>query len=99
MTLLVTVIAAIIASIIWYQKAPNDTYKVITLCYLYWGASLMWLVDAIYSYIEDAEAFFNPALTDMINDLFLGLSAITLGLVFWLIVVLINDPKGIIHKK
>ena len=99
MTLLVTVFAAIISSIIWYQKSPNDSYKVVTLCYLYWGASLMWFVDAVFVYIEDSYAFFHPAPADMLNDLFLGLSAVALGLIFWLVVVMIKDPKGIIRKK
>ena len=52
MTLLTTVFAAVIATVVWYQKAPNDEYKVSVLCFLYWGASLMWLVDAIFEYAE-----------------------------------------------
>ena len=30
----------------------------------------------------------------MLNDLYLGLSAIALGLVIWLTILLVKDPKG-----
>jgi len=69
MTLLVTVFAAIISTIVWYKKAPNDDMKVSTLCFMYWGASIMWLVDAIFEYSELKSAYFTPALEDMVNDL------------------------------
>ena len=31
---------------------------------------------------------------DMLNDFFLGLSVVALGLIVWLVVLLIKDPKG-----
>jgi len=96
MTLLVTVFAAVICTIIWYKKAPDDEMKVSVLCYMYWGASLMWLVDAIFEYSELKAAYFTPALEDMVNDLYLGLSVVALGLVIWLIILLIKDPKGVV---
>ena len=99
MTLLITVIAAVISTIIWYKSAPADTMKVSALCYMYWGASLMWLVDAIYEYSEMGAEYFNPAVKDMINDAFLGLSAVAFGLVIWVIILLIKDPKGVIRAK
>ena len=40
--------------------------------------------------------YFTPAAEDMLNDLFLGLSVVALGLVIWLAVLLIKDPKGIV---
>lgn len=94
MTLLTTVFAAVIATVVWYQKAPNDEYKVSVLCFLYWGASLMWLVDAIFEYAELHAEYFTPAPMDMLNDFFLGLSVVALGLIVWLVVLLIKDPKG-----
>ena len=97
MTLLITIFAAVICTVIWYRKAPQDTMMVRVLCFLYWGASLMWLVDAVFEYIELKAEYFTPALTDMANDTFLGLSVIALGLVIWLIVLLIKDPKHVIR--
>lgn len=93
MTLLLTVIAAITATVIWYVR-PQSKMKIGTLCLMYWGASLMWLVDAVVEYIEVGAEYFTPAAADMLNDAFLGLSVIVLGMVIWLAVLLIKDPEG-----
>ena len=95
MTLLVTVFAAVICTVIWYRTAPKNTMKISTLCFIYWGASLMWLVDAVYEYAEIGVEFFTPSFNDMINDAFLGISAVALGLVAWIVKLLIIDPKHI----
>ena len=94
MTLLVTVFAAVICTAIWYKNAPDDTMKVSVLCWMYWGASIMWFVDALFEYAELHAEYFTPAPADMLNDLFLGLSVIALGLVIWIIILLVKDPKG-----
>lgn len=99
MTLLVTVFAAIICTILWYKKAPNDDMKLNILCFMFWGASIMWLVDAIFEYAELKAAYFTPSLEDMVNDLYLGLSAVALGLIVWLIILLIKDPKGVVKAS
>ena len=96
MTLLTTVFAAIICTILWYKKAPQDDMKLGLLCFMYWGASIMWFVDAIFEYAELKAAYFTPALNDMVNDLYLGLSIVALGLIVWLVVLLIKDPKGVV---
>ncbi|MBR2547646.1 MAG: hypothetical protein IKF07_05580 [Eubacterium sp.] len=96
MTLLITVFAAIISTIVWYVIAPKNEIKVGTLCLMYWGASLMWLVDAVFEYVELKSAYFTPAPADMLNDMFLGFSVVALGLIIWLVVLLIKDPKGVI---
>ena len=96
MTLLTTVFAAIICTVIWYKNAPKDEMKVGILCWMFWGASLMWLVDAIFEYAELKAEYFTPAPADMLNDLFLGLSVVALGLIIWLVILLIKDPKGVV---
>ena len=93
MCLLITVFAAIISTVVWY-KNNNSDMKVGTLALIYWGASLMWLVDAIEEYIEIGAEYFTPAGADMLNDSFLGLSVVALGLIIWLAVLLIKDPRG-----
>lgn len=98
MTLLITVFAAVISTVIWYRNTSEDSMKVSVLCFMYWGASIMWLVDAIVEYSELHAEYFTPALEDMINDAFLGLSVVALGLVVWVVVLLIKDPKGKIQK-
>ena len=98
MTLLITVFAAIISTIIWYKNAPGSQMKVGVLCWLFWGASLMWLADAIFEYAELGAEYFNPAPADMLNDLFLGLSVVALGLIIWLVILLVKDPKGVLKE-
>lgn len=104
MTLLITVFAAIVSTVIWYQHADEDNMKIGTLSLMYWGASLMWLVDAVVEYVELKEDYFAPAVEEMINDAFLGASVVAFGLVIWLVIVLVRDPKGkmkaaLFHEK
>lgn len=96
MTLLVSVFAAIICTVVWYKHAPESKMMTGVLCWLFWGASLMWLIDAIFEYAELGAEYFNPAPADMLNDLFLGLSVVALGLIIWLVILLIKDPRGVI---
>ena len=98
MTLLVTVFAAIISTILWYQKENRKEARLGMLSLMYWGASIMWFVDAIFEYAELHAAYFTPAPMDMLNDLFLGLSVIAFGLIIWLVSLLIQDPKMVIRK-
>ena len=97
MTLLTTVFAAIIVTIIWYKRSDRSEMKLGTLSLMYWGASLMWFIDAIFEYAELKEEYFTPAPIDMLNDFFLGLSVVALGLIIWLVIVLIKDPKGVLR--
>ncbi|MDE5772323.1 MAG: hypothetical protein K2I06_11985 [Ruminococcus sp.] len=99
MTLLITVVSAVICTVIWYRKAPHDVMKISDLCFIYWGASLMWLVDAVFEYTEMGAEFFTPSFNDIINDTFLGLSAVTLGLVAWIAKLIITDPKHIFKRS
>ena len=98
MTLLLTVFAALISTVIWYTSENARAMKVGILCYMFWGASLMWFVDAIFEYMELRDAYFTPAPADMINDSFLGFSVIALGLLIWMIILLVKDPKHIIKR-
>ncbi len=97
MTLLITVIAAVISTAIWYNR-KNDDMQLHVLMFMFWGASIMWFVDAIFEYAELRAEYFTPAIEDMINDTFLGFSVIALALVIWILFVLIKDPKGVVKK-
>lgn len=98
MTLLLTVFAAIIATVVWYTKEEARKLKVGMLVYMFWGASIMWFIDAIFEYIELRAEYFTPAAEDMLNDMFLGLSVIALALIIWVVTFLIKDPNGVIKK-
>lgn len=99
MTLLITVIAAAVSTLVWYMNKNRDAYKLGTLSLIYWGASLMWLIDFIAEYAELRAEYFNMEFADILNDSILGLSAVTLGFVAWLVVLLIKDPKGVFKEK
>ena len=99
MTLLVTVFAAVICTAIWYKNAPESKMQLGLLCWLFWGASLMWLVDAVFEYAELRAEYFTPEPADMLNDLFLGLSVVALALVIWIVVLLVKDPRGVLRAK
>ena len=99
MTLLITVFAAVASTVVWYVHAPEDFLKVSVLCWMYWGASLMWLVDACFAYAGLKAAYFTPSASDMLNDSFLGLSVVALGLVIWIVVLLVSDPKGVVKDS
>ncbi len=99
MTLLITVIAAIIATVVWYINEKRDTYKLGTLSLIYWGASLMWFMDFVFEYAELKADYFVQEFADILNDSLLGLAVVALGMLAWLVIILIKDPKGVFKKK
>ena len=99
MTLLLTVLAAVTVTVIWYTSEKARGLRVGPLCYLFWGASLMWLVDAIAEYMELGAEYFTPNAADMLNDTFLGLSVIVLALVIWVVALLVTDPSGTVRSR
>lgn len=59
----------------------------------------MVFVNTIFEYAELHEAFFTPEPIDMLNDFYLGLSVVALGLIIWLVILLIKDPKGAVKAS
>lgn len=98
MTLLITVFAAVASTLVWYFNEKRTERKLGFLTLMFWGASLMWFVDAIFEYAEQGADYFTPAGSDMLNDFFLGLSVVALGLVIWLVSLLISDPGGVLKN-
>ncbi len=94
MWLILTALAAIVTTVIWYVKGPEDKYKLGLLSLAFWGASLMWLVDHVIAFATEGGEFFE------VNQdaTMLGVSVILVALLIWLIVLLISDPKGILNK-
>ena len=58
----------------------------------------MWLVDAIFEYIELRADYFTPELSDMLNDTFLGFAVIALALIVWVVRLLITDPRNSVRR-
>lgn len=98
MTLLIAFFAAIITTIIWYTNDKRSQLKLGTLTLMFWGASLMWLVDAVVEYIELGAEYFTPAPIDMLNDAFLGLSVVAFGLIIWIVILMVKDPLKVVRK-
>ena len=99
MTLLITTFAACIATAVWYKSYGRSEMKPGILALIYWGASIMWFVDAFVEYMELKDEYFTPAPADMLNDSFLGFSVVALGLIIWLVAIMIKDPRGVIRKS
>lgn len=91
MYLIITAIAAAITTAFWYKTRKNSKYRLGTLCLMYWGASLMWLVDCIALVISGEEEVIDTSL----DAILLGICAVALGLAIWLIILLLNLRK---HK-
>ncbi|MCR4640512.1 MAG: hypothetical protein K5697_00600 [Lachnospiraceae bacterium] len=94
MTLLIAIFAAVISTVVWYRSEDRKEMQLGTLSLMFWGASLMWLVDAFFGYAEKGAAFFTPEASDMLNEIYLGLSVVALALVIWLVILLVKDPQG-----
>jgi peptidoglycan biosynthesis protein MviN/MurJ (putative lipid II flippase) len=94
MWLILTALAAITTTVIWYVKAPQDKYKLGVLTLTFWGATLMWLVDHVMASLTEGGEFFEVSL----DATLLGVSVIILALFVWLIVLLVSDPKGVLPK-
>lgn len=94
MCLVLTTFAAVFTTVIWYFKANDRKYKLGTLALMYWGASLMWFVDGIYSVIGNEDFFTLTA-----DDAFLGVVIIAIGLIAWLVMLLATDPDNVFLRK
>ena len=99
MTLVITFLAAAIATAIWYAKAPDSDMHFGALALMYWGAALMWCVDGINGLIE-GEGFIEIADTAaMFDDAVLGIVVVVTGLVVWAIYLLLKDSKHVLRKS
>lgn len=94
MWLIMTALAAVITTVIWYVKSPDDKYKLGLLSLMFWGATIMWLVDHIMAFASEGGAFFEIS-TDATM---LGVAVIVLALMVWAIVLVVSDPKGVLKK-
>lgn len=97
MTLLITAFAAVISTILWYIKSESNM-KIGTLALVYWGAALMWFIDAVAEYLEIGAEYFTSDVSDMLNETYLGASVVLLGLIIWLVIILTKDPTGRLRK-
>lgn len=98
MTLLISVVAAIVTTLVWYTNEKARKLNIGKLAFAFWGASLMWMVDAVVEYLEDGADYFVPSGADMINDAFLGICVVVLALAVWVVYFIIKDPDKVIYS-
>ncbi len=94
MWLIMTLLAAIIVTAIWYVKAPEDKYKLGLLSLMFWGATLMWFVDHVMAYLTEGGEFFEINL----DATLLGIAVVIFALFVWEIALLVSDPKGVLKR-
>lgn len=99
MILLITLIAAVCATLVWYFNSNRDNYKLGTLSLMYWGAGLMWFVDFVFEYAELKADYFVQEFADVLNDSLLGITVVVLGLIIWVAILIIKDPNKVIENK
>jgi hypothetical protein len=91
MFFLLTALAAVVTTVIWYAKSPDNKYKLGLLSFIFWGATIMWLVDHVMAYMEEGGEFFELSA----DASMLGVSVIMGALIVWLAALLISDPKKV----
>ncbi|MDR2452421.1 MAG: hypothetical protein LBE85_11800 [Candidatus Accumulibacter sp.] len=76
MCLLITLAAAMAASLVWYcnRRKGGATLEILSL--MYWGAAMMWMVDGFFRLAEG-----EPFLEITLDDTLLGLLVAVSGLI------------------
>ena len=93
MCLILTCIAAALCSALWYKKDRTNAYKIGTLALVFWGASLMWLVDCVFAAFS-GEGFFDLSL----DDTKLGFIIIACGVAMWLVILGLSRSTKVLSK-
>jgi NADH:ubiquinone oxidoreductase subunit 6 (subunit J) len=94
MYLIITALAAVITTVVWYKKRADDKHRLGTLCLMYWGATMMWLVDCIAVIIAGEEEIIDTSL----DATLLGVSVVVLGLIIWFVIRFIKYYKNKTQK-
>lgn len=99
MTLLITLFAAMISTVVWYLSSSARNLKIGTLVLTYWGATIMWTVDVVTDYMELRADYFSTIATNILNDALLGVTVVAVGFFIWVIILLVEDPKGVCRES
>lgn len=95
MTLVITLTAAVVATIIRFARPDAAARNRLGLLALfYWGASVMWCVDGFAS-LAEGETFIEISdRTAMADDALLGMCVVLLGLAVWVVCKLIAAARS-----
>jgi hypothetical protein len=90
-TLLIAAAAAVLVTVLRFSRpGASPPSRLGSLALIYWGATLMWCVDAL---VEGGDFFAFGDRGAMTDDSLLGLAVVVLGLGAWLIVRLARRGK------
>ena len=95
MWLIIFAFAATIATAIWYTQAENDKYLLKYLSLIFWGTTIMVLVDHVVPFMMEGGEFFEVSTEATVLS---GLMLVV-GLAVWEGALLLKDPKGVIFKR
>jgi hypothetical protein len=96
MWLIILTFAATITTAIWYTQADKDKHLLKYLSLIYWGTTIMVLVDHVVPYImEGGGEFFDVSIEATV----LSGVMVVVGLAVWEGALLLKDPKGAIFKR
>ncbi len=95
MYFLTTLICTIIAGVLWFFFRDRKLLHLDILTITYGAATLMWLIDCIFSVI-DGEPFISFASEDLQKDGWIALAAFVGAILFWLVLsfILNNNKKS-----
>lgn len=94
MCLIITLLAAVVSTLIWYFNSNRKHLKLGTLTLMYWSASLMWTVDGIFC-IANGEPFLDLSG----NDALLGLVVVLCGTAAWALMLVTRNIKIAVASK
>lgn len=95
MWLIVTAGAAICATAAWYlltvrSRSHGDRLRLSFLCLMLWGATIMWLVDHLWTYLVEG----GPFLELSPDAALLGLSVLGLAIAIWAVAVIAGRSRN-----
>jgi hypothetical protein len=93
MYFILTAAAAIVTTILWKHFAGK--FHLGTLCLIYWGATLMWLVDHVIAYLQDGGAFFERTA----DATLLGITVVFSALLLWGVLQLLQNAKKSVFRS
>ncbi|MBT0158598.1 hypothetical protein G4O51_01280 [Candidatus Bathyarchaeota archaeon A05DMB-2] len=96
MWLIMLAFAATIATAIWYTQAENDKYLLKYLSLIFWGTTIMVLVDHVVPFLMEGGGEFFEVSTEAAV---LSGIMVVVGLAVWEGALLLKDPKHIIFKR
>jgi hypothetical protein len=96
MWLIVLAFAATIATAIWYTQAENDKYLLKYLSLIFWGTTIMVLVDHVVPFIMEGGGEFFEVSTEA--TVLSGIMVVV-GLAVWEGALLLKDPKRVLFKR